>query len=373
MLLKDKQVAVIGAGPVGLTMARLLQQKGVKVTVYERDKDPQARIWGGTLDLHRHSGQLALRQAGLLQEYYAGALPMGVILADEQGRVLSTKEVTPEQAHDNPEINRNKLRKLLLDSLETGTVTWDRKCTGLDEQEGKWLLHFQNGDAAYADLVIGANGGMSKIRNYVTDAEVQETGTLIIQGDIPQPELNCPAFYNWCDGHRLMASYQGNLIVVNPFNGGALSYGVIFRKPGEWNSPDFSDTAAVTAFLSERFCSWDARYRDLFSATDFYVGLTTKVLPLDIPWKADRPLPVTLIGDAAHLMPPFAGQGVNTGLLDAALLAENFTGGKFDSIEAAIRDYERQMFAYATAAQKDSRENELEMREPGFSFGRFIH
>jgi 2-polyprenyl-6-methoxyphenol hydroxylase-like FAD-dependent oxidoreductase len=52
MLLNNKKIAIIGAGPVGLTMATLLQQKGIAVTIYERDKDPQARIWGGTLDLH---------------------------------------------------------------------------------------------------------------------------------------------------------------------------------------------------------------------------------------------------------------------------------------------------------------------------------
>ena len=52
MLLQDKTVAILGAGPVGLTMARLLQQQGVAVTVYERDASAQARVWGGTLDLH---------------------------------------------------------------------------------------------------------------------------------------------------------------------------------------------------------------------------------------------------------------------------------------------------------------------------------
>ncbi len=62
MLLKDSKVAIIGAGPVGLTMARLLQQHHIDVTVYERDKDPQARIWGGTLDLHKDTGQKAMKK-----------------------------------------------------------------------------------------------------------------------------------------------------------------------------------------------------------------------------------------------------------------------------------------------------------------------
>ena len=75
-LLNNKTVAIIGAGPVGLTMAKLLQQNGTDVTVYERDTDPQARIWGGTLDLHKSSGQEAMKMAGLLQSYYDLSLPM---------------------------------------------------------------------------------------------------------------------------------------------------------------------------------------------------------------------------------------------------------------------------------------------------------
>lgn len=117
-LLSDKNVAIIGAGPVGLTMARLLQQNGVDITVYERDKDQDARIFGGTLDLHRDSGQEAMKRAGLLQTYYDLALPMGVNIVDEKGNILTTKNVRPENRFDNPEINRNDLRTILLNSLQ---------------------------------------------------------------------------------------------------------------------------------------------------------------------------------------------------------------------------------------------------------------
>ena len=368
MILKDKTVAIVGAGPVGLTMAILLQQRGANVTVYERDNNEHERIWGGTLDLHKGSGQEALKRAGLLNEYFRAAKPMGRTIVDLHAEILT---VIPVQ-YETPEINRNDLRQLLLNSLATETVLWGKKFTSLDECDGKWLLRFKNGTDAIADLVIGANGGMSQVKKYVTNAETQYTGTYIIQGEVIEPEINCPEFYKLCNNTILMSSEKGINFVANPDNNGLLTYNVTFRKSDNWVKEgilNFEDIFGIAVFLSEMFSGWNERFHRLFHATTTFVGLPARNLPVDNNlWITNRALPIMLVGDAAHVMPPFAGRGLNTGLLDALILSDNLTSGKHKSVGEAIDNYEQQMFVYAKIAQLETYRNEIAMHQFDFLF-----
>ena len=366
-LLNHKKIAIIGGGPVGLTMARLIQQRGGDVSVYERDKDAQTRIFGGTLDLHQASGQAAMNKAGLLESYVAASVPMGRRFANEHGDIILSKA----PVLGNPEINRNRLRRLLLESLTSDTVVWDRKVTALDAGDEEWTVHFDGHPSATADVVIVANGGMSKVRHFVSDVEAGYTGTYIIQGDVYDPENHCREFYQLCGDAILMAAHQGNCLVANPRNDSYLSYSVFFGATEAWtynNGLNFQDNECIVRYLLGRLSNWDERYKQLIRATSCFIGLPTKKLSLHKQWKRDRQLPITLIGDAAHVMPPFAGQGVNVGLLDALVLSENLVNGSFDTVQDAIDNYEQQMFVYAAEAQALSAHNEKAMRNPAFSF-----
>ncbi|MFI2744066.1 FAD-dependent oxidoreductase [Zhouia sp. PK063] len=228
MLLENKKVAVIGGGPVGLTFARLLQQVNVNVKVYEWDKDEFARIKGGTLDIHNDYGQIALDKAGLLAEYHKRSRPTGERSANINAEILMDEFPDKEHLYDRPEIDRNDLRKMLLENLQPDTVIWNSKLVSLEQQDEKFVLHFENGKTEIADLVVGANGGMSNVRKLITDTIPQYTGTTIIQGEVLNPNETCPNFKKLCgEGNFAVIGEQKFFFSQNKAKG-ALNYYVSF-------------------------------------------------------------------------------------------------------------------------------------------------
>ncbi|WP_337965708.1 NAD(P)/FAD-dependent oxidoreductase [uncultured Flavobacterium sp.] len=355
MLLKDKKVAIIGGGPVGLTTARLLQQKGVDVTVYEWDKNAQSRISGGTLDIHKGSGQMALEKAGLLELYYHYARPTGERSLDIQANILEESLPTEENKFDRPEIDRNHLRKILLDSLDKNTVVWNSQLTEIEKVDDQYRLHFENGKTALADFVIVANGGKSKARQMVTDIVPQYTGTYIIQGEVLDPEKSCPLFKKLCGEENTMALAERKMLFCQVKSNGALNYYLSFKIDENWvekENMDFSNKETVLNYLDKLFVNWDSTFKELFNATDNFVGLPMRRMFLNEPWQSQSN--ITLVGDAAHVMPPFAGIGVNIGLLDALHLAKSLTEEDFPDLLSAVKDYERKMIAYASEAQEQT-------------------
>jgi 2-polyprenyl-6-methoxyphenol hydroxylase-like FAD-dependent oxidoreductase len=185
------KIAIIGAGPGGLTLARLLQKNGIACTVYEAEVSRDVRNQGGTLDLHPKSGQRALQEAGLIEEFkkYSRAEGECMKLINPDGSVLWDENEMgnsrPEEYADRPEIDRIRLRDILLDSIQPNAIKWDRKLARVEahpRSKEKYNLHFADGTSETGfDLVVGADGAWSKVRALLTPEKPFFSGIIAIE------------------------------------------------------------------------------------------------------------------------------------------------------------------------------------------------
>jgi len=366
MLLDNKQVAIIGGGPGGLTLARLLQLQNVNVKVYERDLNKNARVQGAPLDMHDDSGLAAIRKANLFEEFRTNFMPGAdkTLLLDEQATVFySDHETNLEEDFDNeyfrPEIDRGVLRKILLESLEPETIVWDSHFISMEPQNEGWLLHFKNGLSVYADIIIGSDGANSKIRPYITDIKPFYSGITMLEGNIYDSEKASPQMHSLINGGKIMAFGNEKNILMGQKGDGALGFYASFRANENWSIEsglDFADKEQILEWFKSAYPEWSPVWHELFENVSVpFIPRLINCMPLDQSWEA---LPnVTIIGDAAHVMPPFAGEGANMAMLDALELSECLTSDKYKTIKEAISFYESNMRERAAEAAKESLEN----------------
>ncbi|WP_214073702.1 NAD(P)/FAD-dependent oxidoreductase [Mucilaginibacter sp. dw_454] len=356
--LQDKKIAIIGGGPGGLTLARLLQKVGADVNVYERDEHENARPKGATLDLHDESGLRALREAGLMDAFNANYRPGADLmhLMDLHANSILEENADRGGANARPEIDRGPLQKILLDSLQPGTVVWDSQFTGMTQKNGVWKLDFKNDTEVFADIVIAADGANSKIRPYLTDIKPFFSGITAIEGAVYNSAANSPKIHKLLNGGKIFAFGNSQSLIVGAKGDGSLVFYPSFKTDENWVKTcglDFSDKAQLLAWFKQAYQGWDDIWLELFeNATGSFIPRPLYCMPLDQTWAAQPNL--TMLGDAAHLMPPFAGEGVNMAMLDALELSECLLSDYFMSIHAAIAFYEDQMRVRASAAARDT-------------------
>jgi 2-polyprenyl-6-methoxyphenol hydroxylase-like FAD-dependent oxidoreductase len=350
----EKKIAIVGGGPGGLTLARLLEKRGIRVTVYERDVDKDVRVQGATLDLHEESGLAALREAGLMAAFEANYRPGAdrVRIMDKHATIMLDEHVNSTNAFSRPEIDRGPLRTILLDSLKADTVYWDSYLTRLVKDGNRWKLEFQNSSVAFADLVIAADGANSKIRPLVTRLGPVYCGVTGVEGTVYHSETAAPRIHALLKEGKIFAFGDEKSLIVSAKGDGSLQFYTGCKTAESWWSGsgiDFTNKVQVQAWFVAEYSGWDPVWLELFAnAEPLFIPRPMYYMPLDQQWEA---LPdLTLLGDAAHLMPPYAGEGVNMAMLDALELSICLTGGSFPDTRAAIAAYEKQMRARAAEA-----------------------
>ncbi|KAJ3317773.1 hypothetical protein HDV06_001256 [Boothiomyces sp. JEL0866] len=343
---ESQTVAIVGAGPAGLVLARILSiNKGYKVVVYEAEQDQNQRGQGGYLDLHKGTGQRALKEANLYKQFTTlvhDAMDGHEIL-DSDGNLLYSDTGDGSR----PEIERTDLRNLLIQSIDKQIIRWGCKLTGIEKpiDSGRIGMVFADGTKQYADIVVGADGAWSRVRPVLTNVKPTYTGVTMLDSLLPPGSDVSGLKY----GSLWAADNKGNFLFGHI---GVSSRIYLARKC----HPDEMLETQGPIFLQ----GWNKNLYKLGT----YPSTKRQIyaLPIDTRWTRDEAWKsnVTIIGDAAHVMSPFAGEGANLALADGADLARALLNAyKFKTpVGKAIELFEKKyMWSRARRAAKESQAN----------------
>jgi 2-polyprenyl-6-methoxyphenol hydroxylase-like FAD-dependent oxidoreductase len=346
-------VTIVGAGLGGLTLARVLHVHGIPATIYEAEPSAAARAQGGQLDIHGYDGQLALRAAGLFDEFRSI-----IHVGGEATRVLDKDATVLLDEPDDgtggrPEVLRGQLRQILLDSLPAGTIRWGRQVTGARALgDGAFELAFADDSTVTTGLLVGADGAWSRIRPLLSPAVPAYAGISYVETYLLDADRRHPEAARVVGGGALLALAPGQGILAHREANAVLHTYVAVTRPEEWiSSIDFTDAAGATATVAGEFGDWAPELTALITAADTApVPRPISALPAGHRWA--RTPGVTLIGDAAHLMPP-SGDGANLAMFDGSELAAAIAADPGD-IESALAAYEQALFPRSAAAAAES-------------------
>lgn len=354
----NTSISIIGAGLGGLTLARVLHVHGIPAKIYEAEPSAEARTQGGQLDIHEHNGQAALEAAGLTDEFRAIIHEGGAAsrVLDQHAAVLLDEP--DDGTGTRPEVLRGDLRRILLDSLPSGTIEWGRKVESVrslgspDTVDGRHELTFADGSTATTDLLVGADGAWSKIRPLLSDAKPDYVGTTFVETYLYDVDEKHSAAAAAVGDGAMYAPAPGQAIAAHREAGDILHTYVQLNRSAEWFAGiDFTDAAAATARIAAEFDGWAPELTALITDGET-APIPRAIYALPDAHRWDRVPGVTLLGDAAHLMAP-SGEGANLAMFDGAELGKAIAAHP-DGIEAALAEYEEAMFVRSASEAADS-------------------
>ncbi len=224
------------------------------------------------------------------------------------------------------------------------------------KDDGAYKLLFEDGLTETFDLVIGADGARSRVRPLVSSANPKYTGVTFIEFGLDDVDQKHPALAQLV-GHGGMFAPADNKGLMAQRNGhGHIRVYTGLRIPEGWETTagfDAENPQKARAWLLDLFAGWDQSLLALIQeSNDRFVVRPLYMLPVGHRWNF-RP-GVTLLGDAAHLMSPFSGEGVNLAMRDAADLACALSDTQH--LDDAVRSHEQTMFPRALIAARGADE-----------------
>jgi 2-polyprenyl-6-methoxyphenol hydroxylase-like FAD-dependent oxidoreductase len=358
-------IAVIGAGPGGCMLARLLHMHGISCTIFEAEASIDYRSQGGTLDLRTQSGLAAVKEAGLMDEFckYARYDGESLLVTDKRlttwMRRYPSKPGQQQKFGEAPEIDRSDLRRLLMESVPEGSVRWNKKLSSVQETDARLELHFADGEVVHGfDLIVGCDGAFSKLRSVLSSETPHYVGLSGWSMLIPDAKTTSPEVYKLVNRGSVFAYSDGRNVSIQQLSSGDIYVSIYGPYKDDYASNcgfDASHLESVKTTLRKELHDW--RPEIVTAIEDASEGLVWRklyMLPVGFTWPHKKG--VTLLGDAAHLATPFAGLGVNTAFYDAILLSREIAKfAQADSphnLDVHVAQYEKNMFEHAHKAQQ---------------------
>jgi salicylate hydroxylase len=350
------RIAITGGGIGGMTLALALRQRGLEAEVFEQA--PELAEIGAAVALSANATR-ELRRLGVLDPITAASTePSELIYRNwHDGRRIAAHPVHQDLQYQKRfgapyhGIHRADLQRVLSGALGGAGLHLGHRLVDLVDQGDSIRLAFANGRSAEADLVVGADGVRSVVRNFVTGGEdAVYSGTSAFRGIVPVeklpalPDPQAIQFWMGPNAHLLHYAIGGRGEDVNFF--------AVVEGPATWPHADKWVIDAEPGEAVAAFAGWHPAVTEMIAAgwVTMRWGLFT-VRPL-LRWFRSR---AVLLGDAAHAMLPHHGQGANTTIEDAITLAELLTSAAPGDLGAVLGRYQALRRARTRTIQRSSR------------------